>query len=214
MGRVHVIDNPLAKYYLSCLRDKSTRPDSFRTYMEILGIYLGFELSKYLDWEEIDVETPLAKAKGLKPSSKLLMVAILGASIPLVMGIVKVLPWAGIGLIAARRIEKEGEVKVNVYYKRLPENLSSYTVIVVDPMLATGKTIDTVLNYLEEKNVKKTIVATIIASKPGIKYIIAKHENVTILTFAIDPVLNTNMFIVPGLGDAGDRSLSVTFYDV
>lgn len=210
MDRVHVIDNPLAKYYLSCLRDKNTRPDTFRMYMEILGIYLGFELSRYLDWEEVDVETPLAKAKGLKPSGKLLIVAILGASIPLVTGIVKVLPWAGIGLIAARRIEKEGGVEVNVYYKRLPENLSSYTVIVVDPMLATGKTINTVLNYLEEKNVKKTIVATIIASKPGIKYITAKHENTTILTFAIDPILDTNMFIVPGLGDAGDRSLGVS----
>ncbi len=211
MDRVHVIDNPLAKYYLTLLRDKNTRPDKFREYMRILGNYMGFEISRLLDWQETSVETPLSRAKGVKPRGKLLIVAILGASIPMAIGLLEALPWAGLGLVAARRIEENNGVRIEVYYKRLPKELTNYTTIVTDPMLATGKTMDVVLSLLEESGVKKIIVGTIISSKPGIEYITARHPNVDIVTYAIDPILNDKWFIVPGLGDAGDRSLGVVF---
>lgn len=207
MSGLFVIDNKLAKHYLTVLRDKSTRPAAFREYMRRLGFVLGYEASKYVKWSSVAVETPLARAPGLKPESPLLIVGILGASIPLVQGVWDALPWAGLGLVAARRVESEGGVEVEIYYQRLPRELSDYVVFLGDPMLATGKTISKAIDILVSRGASEIVVLTVIASKPGVEYVRKKHPSVPIIAVEVDPELDDKYFIVPGLGDAGDRSL-------
>ncbi|OYT39281.1 MAG: uracil phosphoribosyltransferase [Desulfurococcales archaeon ex4484_58] len=204
---VIVVENPLAKYYLTILRDRNTSPKLFREYVRKLGFILGYEASRYIKWKNTFVETPLARAEGIKPIKPVIVVGILGASIPLIQGIWDAIPWAGLGLVAARRIESEYEVEIEVYYERLPDDLSPYTVLIADPMLATGKTIVNTIELLKKRNAKEIVVLTIIASKYGVEYVHGREKNVPIITITIDPFLNDRFFIVPGLGDAGDRGL-------
>ncbi|ADI31771.1 uracil phosphoribosyltransferase [Staphylothermus hellenicus] len=207
-GDLVIVDNPLVKYYLTILRDHRTTPKIFRDYIRRLGFILGYEASRYLRWKKVFVETPLAKSEGLEIGKPVLIVGILGASIPMIEGIWDALPWAGLGLVAARRHEYPDRVEVDVYYERLPEDLSIYTILLIDPMLATGKTIVKVVKKLRDRKARDIIILTIISSKPGIEYIRRELGNIPIITVAIDPLLNDKFFIVPGLGDAGDRGLS------
>lgn len=207
MKKVVLIDNPLAKHYLTILRDKSTPPRIFREYMRRVGFIMGYEVSKLLKWRVTNVETPLAEASGLEPEGKLLIIGVLGASIPLINGMWEALPWAGLGLIAAKRIESEGGVDVNVFYERIPDDLSNYTVIVADPMLATGSTMLVALDKIYSRGCRDAVVAVVIASRRGVELLHEKTD-VTVVALAIDPELNDKFFIVPGLGDAGDRSLN------
>ncbi len=212
-SRVNVIDNPLAQYYLAVLRDKNTGSSVFREVLERIGFILGYEISRDLAWKTREVETPLAKAIGYFPSGKLLVVGVLGASIPLINGIVKALPWAGIGLIAAKRVETSGGVRVAIYYERLPISLARYEkIILADPMLATGKTIEASIKHLRQRGARSIIVTSVIASRPGIEYLLGHVADIKIYTVGIDPVLNDKFFIVPGLGDAGDRGLGVDLF--
>lgn len=204
---VYLVDNELAKYYLSILRDRNTKPKTFREYVKKLGFILGYEASRFFKWKSVFIETPLSKTSGVKPCKPLLIVGILGASIPMIQGIWEALPWAGLGLVAARRIESEDDVKVEIYYERLPEDLSPYTILVGDPMLATGKTIVSVIELLREREGQDIVVLAIIASKYGIEYVTSRVGSIPIVAVAIDPFLNDKFFIVPGLGDAGDRGL-------
>jgi len=209
-----IIDNPLAKYYLTILRSKNTTPKIFRDHIRKLGFILGYEASKYLKWRKVFIETPLAKTEGLEPAKPVYIVGILGASIPMIEGIWDVIPWAGLGLIAARRKEYPGKVEVEVYYERLPEDLSFYTILLIDPMLATGKTMVSVIERLRKKGAREIIVLTIISSKQGIEYVWRNAGKIPIITVAVDPMLNDKFFIVPGLGDAGDRGLGHDYVSV
>ncbi len=208
-NNVIVIDNPLAKHYVTVIRSKETPPMVFRSIVRKLGFILGYELSRFLQWSNVFVETPLARAKGVVPGNRVIIVGILGASIPLVEGMWEALPWAGLGLVAAKRIEEEDGVKVLTYYTRLPDDLSEYTVVIADPMLATGKTIDTSIEFMKERRAREVIIASIISSKPGIEFLLSKHKSIKIITIEVDPKLNSKWFIVPGLGDAGDRGLGI-----
>lgn len=203
-----VIDNPLAKHYLTVLRDHRTTPKIFRDYIRRLGFILGYEASRYLRWKKVFVETPLAKSEGIELGKPVLIVGILGASIPMIEGIWDALPWAGLGLVAARRREYPDRVEVDVYYERLPEDLSIYTILLIDPMLATGKTLVNVIERLKKRGARDIVILTIISSKQGIEYVRREAGNIPIITVAVDPLLNDRFFIIPGLGDAGDRGLS------
>jgi uracil phosphoribosyltransferase len=208
--RVTIVENPLAKYYLSLLRNKNTRPPQFRDAMEKLGEILAYEASRRLEWISRDIETPLSKTMGLYPSGNIIVVGILGASIPMLNGITRMLPWAGIGLIAARRLETRGGVEPVVYYERLPASMEKYSLtLLVDPMLATGKTIEAAVKHLRRRGAGRILILTIIASKPGLNYILENLRDVDVYTISIDPILNEDYMIVPGLGDAGDRALNV-----
>ncbi|MEM0380862.1 MAG: uracil phosphoribosyltransferase [Desulfurococcaceae archaeon] len=212
MNNVFVINNPLAKHYLTILRDKSTKPSIFRQYMRKLGFILGYEASKYIDWKNTIVETPLAKSNGLKIDKPILVIGVLGASIPLVQGILDAYPQAGLGLIAARRIETTSGIDVEIYYQRLPDLLDKYNVMIGDPMLATGTTLLKIIDLVIEKRAFKIMVLSVIASRFGIENIRKKYSDIPILVVEIDQELNDRFFIVPGLGDAGDRSLSPEIY--
>jgi len=204
---VYVVDNPLAKYYLTILRNRETPPHVFREYLRKTGLVLGYEVSRYLKWSGVFVETPLARASGLKPGKQLIIVGVLGASLPLVYGMWEALPWAGLGLVAARRIEERGDVEVEVYYYRLPDDMSSYTAVIADPMLATGKTMVKSVDLVKERGCRDIVIASVIASRHGIEYVRRRYKEIPIVTVEVDPLLNDRFFIVPGLGDAGDRGL-------
>lgn len=211
--QITVIDNPLAQHYLTILRDKNTKPMIFREALRRLGFILGYEAAKHLRWRRVFVETPLAKAEGVKPSKPLLIVGVLGASIPLIEGMWEALPWAGLGLVAARRREDLAEgVEVDIYYQRLPDDLSPFTIILADPMLATGKTLVGVIKKLRFRGARDIIVTTVVSSKQGINHLMRNAGELPLITIAIDPILNSKYFIVPGLGDAGDRGLGYDLY--
>ena len=206
--RVYIIDNPLAKYLLTILRNKNTLPPKFREVMRKLGFILAYEISRELMWKEITVETPLSKARGIEPYTNIWIIAILGAGVPLAQGIHEAFPWAGLGFIAARRIEEDKDIRVEVYYERMPESLKRTITIIADPMLATGNTMVKVLEIVRRRECEKVIIASVVASKYGIKKILDLFNDVNIYVLTIDPELNDKAFIVPGLGDAGDRALN------
>ena len=207
-NRVYIIDNPLAKYLLTVLRNKNTLPPTFREVMRKLGFILAYEISRELMWKEITVETPLSKAKGIEPYTNIWIIAILGAGVPLAQGIHEAFPWAGLGFIAARRFEEDKDIRVEVYYERMPESLKGAITIIADPMLATGNTMVKVLEIVRRRECGKVIIASVVASKYGVKKILDLFNDVNIYVLTIDPELNDKAFIVPGLGDAGDRALN------
>ena len=207
-NRVYIIDNPLAKYLLTILRNKNTLPPKFREVMRKLGFILAYEISRELMWKEITVETPLSKAKGIEPYTNIWIIAILGAGVPLALGIHEAFPWAGLGFIAARRFEEDKDIRVEVYYERMPESLKRTITIIADPMLATGNTMVKVLEIVRRRECEKVIIASVVASKYGVKKILDLFNDVNIYVLTIDPELNDKAFIVPGLGDAGDRALN------
>ena len=208
--KIVIIDNPLIKSYLTILRDARTPPPIFREIMERIGFYIGFEIAKFLDWRGAKITTPLERTEGLTLSREVIAIGILGASLPLLYGFTKSMPWAGIGLIAARRIEdhNKGYPDVEIYYTRLPRDLHNKVVVLLDPMLATGLTLKKSLELLSRLGASDVIVASVIASKEGLEKL-SKEKNVkAIILCAVDEKLDKNYFIVPGLGDAGDRALS------
>ena len=207
-NRVYIIDNPLAKYLLTILRNKNTLPPKFREVMRKLGFILAYEISRELMWKEITVETPLSKAKGIEPYTNIWIIVILGAGVPLAQGIHEAFPWAGLGFIAARRFEEDKDIRVEVYYERMPESLKRTITIIADPMLATGNTMVKVLEIVRRRECEKVIIASVVASKYGVKKILDLFNDVNIYVLTIDPELNDKAFIVPGLGDAGDRALN------
>jgi uracil phosphoribosyltransferase len=210
--RVRVIGDevPYARWLLARLRDRSTSPEEFRRYMREAGRLLAIYSSRELEWVKVSVTTPLgAQAEELELASPPLVVGVLGAALPLVEGYAEVFPSSRIGLVAARRLESEGGVRVELYYRRLPR-VHTGSAVVLDPMLATGKTIDRVIEEVKSIGAGKVIVGSVIASRPGLSYIGRRHPDVTIYSLAVDPDLDSRFFIVPGLGDAGDRSLGVS----
>lgn len=200
---------PIARWILRNLRDKGTPPESFKTWMWRAGLLLASHVSRELAWREVKVTTPLGvDAAEYEPAVEPLLVGVLGASLPLLEGFSTLYPGAPVGLVAARRLEGEGRVEIKIYYERLPAAYKGPAVI-VDPMLATGYTIGAVARHLMERGVEKIIAATVIASRAGISYLESNRIVDAVYTLAVDPALNENFFIVPGLGDAGDRSLGV-----
>lgn len=202
-------ESPLSRYVLRILRDRSTGFEEFRRGMRIAGSILAVFIARELKWKEIDVETPLGvKARELEPSDPVYVVGVLGASIPMVEGFSSMIPSSRIALVAARRVEEPGKVSIEVYYTRMPRRFDGPAVI-LDPMLATGKTVAEAIKIVKSRGASKVVVGSVIASKPGVEYIRGLYSDVAIYSLALDPELDENFFIVPGLGDAGDRALGV-----
>ncbi|GBF09404.1 uracil phosphoribosyltransferase [Aeropyrum pernix] len=202
-------ETPLARYVLRVLRDRTTGFPEFRRYVRIAGSILAVYIAGELGWVEEEVETPLgAKAKELAPAGPVYLVGILGASLPMVEGFASMMPEARIALVAARRVEEPGRLKIEVYYSRLPRRFDG-PAVVLDPMLATGKTVAEAVRLARDRGASKVVIGSIIASRQGVEYISSLYGDTPIYTLALDPELDENYFIVPGLGDAGDRALGV-----
>ncbi|MDR9419610.1 uracil phosphoribosyltransferase [Gracilimonas sp.] len=203
MKEVIEVQHPVVKRYLSILRDKNTETAPFRRAMGTIGTVLAYRALENLPLRETEVETPIQKTTGYKPSAEVFVIPILRAGLSLVDGIISFMPDAKVGHIGVYRDEETHE-PVN-YYHNFPGGLTGAYTLVVDPMLATGGTGSHAINFLKENGADNIRFVSLISAPEGIKRIHDDHPDVPIITAAIDEKLNDDAFIVPGLGDAGDR---------
>ncbi|NPD87999.1 MAG: uracil phosphoribosyltransferase [Asgard group archaeon] len=193
------------------LRDKQTPPASFRITLKRIGNFLAYEASKYLDTKTSSVETPLGTANFDEHKDDIVIISILRAALPMSDGVLEILPEAAVGVVSASRgkmLETDGtDFRIDCTYTSIPF-LEDKVAIIVDPMLASGSTMLFLLKQLVNQKPKKIIILCAIAAKFGIEKILEHYPEVLILSGAIDPILNENGYIVPGLGDAGDRAFN------
>jgi len=203
MKNVIEIDHPVVKRYLSILRDKSTETAPFRRAMSTIGTILAYQALTDLPLKTYDVETPIQTTTGFKPSAEVFVIPILRAGLSLIDGIISFMPDAKVGHIGVYRDEETHE-PVN-YYHNFPGGLKGAYTLVVDPMLATGGSGSHAINFLKENGADNIRFVSLISAPEGIERLQKDHPDVPIITAAIDEKLNADAFIVPGLGDAGDR---------
>ncbi len=198
------LKHPLVEHKLAILRDKRTGTKEFRELVSELATMLCYEAMKDAEMYETEIETPMTKMKTRKINEdKYAFVPILRAGTGMLDGIINLVPNAKIGHVGMYRDEQT--FKPNVYYFKVPKDIDKREVLVLDPMLATGGSgIDTI-ELLKEKGAKNIKFLCIIAAPEGIKAMQEKHPDVKIFTTSVDEKLNENAYIVPGLGDAGDR---------
>ena len=199
-----VLDNPLIQHKLAIIRDKKTGTKEFREIIGELATFLCYEAMSDAKLEEVEIETPICKTKVKKLNeNKYAFVPILRAGTGMLDGLLKAIPNAKIGHVGLYRNEETHE-PVRYYYK-MPSDISSREVIVLDPMLATGGSASDTITMLKNDEVKNIKFLCIISAPEGIKKLEEAHPDVKIYTTAVDEKLNENAYIVPGLGDAGDR---------
>ncbi len=203
--RVTLIDHPMVQHKLSILRDKETPSKQFRELVRELALFEGYEATRDLPLSGVDVETPICTAHCQQISGKkLAIVPILRAGLGMVDGVLDLVPAARVGHLGMYRNEETHQPVA--YYAKLPEDIAERVVIVVDPMLATGGSAVAAIQYLREHGVTGTIkLMFIVAAPQGIDAVLAADNDVQLYTCAIDEKLNEAAYIVPGLGDAGDR---------
>ncbi|MBX3089893.1 MAG: uracil phosphoribosyltransferase [Cryobacterium sp.] len=204
--RVHVADHPLVTHKLTVLRDKRTTSPVFRALAEELVTLLAYEATRNVRVEKVSVETPVSTASGLAISKpRPLVVPILRAGLGMLEGMVKLVPTAEVGFLGLVRDEQT--LQPTTYAKRLPEDLSNRQCFVLDPMLATGGSLLAAINYLFERGAVDVTAVCLIGAPEGLKMIeeATQGREVTIVLGALDEKLNEVGYIVPGLGDAGDR---------
>ena len=198
------LKHPLVEHKLAILRNKKTGTKEFREIVSELATMLCYEAMKDAKMEEVEIETPIQKMKTRKINEdNYAFVPILRAGTGMLDGIIQVVPNAKIGHIGMYRDEET--FKPNVYFFKVPKDINKREVLILDPMLATGGSGLDAIELLKEKGVTKIKFLCIIAAPEGIKAIEEKHPDVQIYTAAIDEKLNEKAYIVPGLGDAGDR---------
>ncbi|MCL1914597.1 MAG: uracil phosphoribosyltransferase [Eubacteriaceae bacterium] len=201
---VFVIDHPLIKHKTAMLRDKSTNVRDFRILVKEVSMLMGYELTKGLALETVEIETPLDTMQAeMLTNTDLAIVPILRAGLGMADGILELVPNAKVGHIGLYR-DHDTHMPVE-YYCKLPPDIHERTVIVLDPMLATGGSAVAAINLIKKRGGKKIVYACIIAAPEGLKVLNDAHGDVDIYIAALDQRLNSDKYIVPGLGDAGDR---------
>ena len=204
MSKVHVIDHPMVQHKLSIMRDKETGPKDFRQLLQEISLLMGYEITREIPLEEIQIETPICKMTAKRVlGRKMAIIPILRAGLGMVDGLLNLVPVAKVGHIGLYRNEKTHEPVV--YYCKLPEDIDNRFVIVTDPMLATGGSSCDALQMLKDRGCKNIKLMCLVAAPEGIEKVQKMHPDVDIYVAAIDERLNENAYIVPGLGDAGDR---------
>ena len=204
MANVHVLDHPLIQHKLAILRNKNTGTKEFRALISEIAGLMCYEATRNLPTEEIEVETPMMTAKcRVLAGKKLAIVPILRAGLGMVDSMVDLIPSAKIGHIGLYR-DPETHEPVE-YYCKLPEDVGNRQVFVVDPMLATGGSAVAAIDFLKKHGCKNIIMMNIIGCPEGIKTVQEAHPDVELYLAACDERLNDHAYILPGLGDAGDR---------
>ena len=204
MSNVHVLDHPLIQHKLAILRDKNTGTKEFRSLISEIAGLMCYEATRNLPTVEVDVETPMMTAKcRVLAGKKLAIVPVLRAGLGMVDSMVDLIPSAKIGHIGLYR-DPETHMPVE-YYCKLPEDIGARQVYVVDPMLATGGSAVAAIDFLKQHGCKNIIMMNIIGCPEGIKTVQEAHPDVEIYLAACDERLNDHAYILPGLGDAGDR---------
>ena len=204
MGKVYVLDHPLILHKLAILRSKNTSVKEFRELISEISGLMCYEATRNLPTKEVEVQTPVAVAKCRRlAGKKLAIIPILRAGLGMVDAMVDLIPSAKIGHIGLYR-DPETHLPVE-YYCKLPEDIGNRQVFVVDPMLATGGSAVAAINFLKEHGCKNIIMMNIIGCPEGVAAVQEAHPDVDIYLAAQDEKLNEHAYIVPGLGDAGDR---------
>lgn len=204
MGNLHVLDHPLLQHKLSILRDEKTGVKDFRQVVSEIATLMCYEATRDLPLEEVEIQTPIAKARvKVIAGKKMAIVPILRAGLGMVDGILTLVPSAKVGHIGLYRDPKTLEPVE--YYCKMPNDISERDVIILDPMLATGGSASAAIQFLKNYEVKSIKLMNIIAAPEGIARVQKDHPEVDIYCAAVDERLNDHGYIVPGLGDAGDR---------
>lgn len=204
MENVHIFDHPLIGHKISYLRDKNTDTAKFRSVVEEVSMLMAYEVLRDLPTKDVQVETPLAIAQCQRIDARnLIIVPILRAGLGMVSGFEKLLPFVRIGHVGMERNEETHEPRA--YYYKMPKNIDTASVIVVDPMLATGGSASDTITHLKENGARNIKFVCLIAVQEGLDRLHTTHPDVQIYVAQLDPILNDNAYIVPGVGDAGDR---------
>lgn len=210
--KIHVADHPLIAHKLTVLRDEKTNSPTFRQLTEELVMLLAYEATREVKTVPLTIQTPVSQTTGkILAKPRPVVVPILRAGLGMLEGMTRLIPTAEVGFLGMVRDEKT--LQASTYANRLPENLEGRQCYILDPMLATGGTLIAAMNYLIERGAKDITAITILAAPEGIKNVqnafASSDFPITIVTGALDEKLNEHGYIVPGLGDAGDRLYGV-----
>ncbi len=200
-----VIKNPLVHSYMTMIRDKRTSFKDFRDYVDKLAVMLAYECARELNIRKKSIKTPLGKFQGCAANGEIILLPILRAGLGLVHGFNYIFPYARIAHMGLYRDEED--LKPVKYYFKFPrlKHFNNTSVFILDPMLATGGSINCTIAELHRLGIRKIVIASLLCAPEGIKEIYSKYKHIPIYTCSLDKGLNKRGFIVPGLGDAGDR---------
>ncbi|MBE0492277.1 MAG: uracil phosphoribosyltransferase [Sulfurospirillum sp.] len=203
MDLVTVINHPLIQHKLSILRDEKTEPFQFRLLVDEISYLMLFEATRDLPLRDVQVQTPIAMANTKKLNTKIMICPILRAALGMLDSVFKLIPDASVGFLGFQRNEKT--LAAEFYYAKLPNDHKERTAIIIDPMFATGGTAIDAVSFLKSKGVKDIRFLSLVAAPEGLQKFASVHSDVRVYTACIDDRLNENGYIIPGLGDAGDR---------
>lgn len=204
MGKLHIIDHPMIQHKLTIMRSKKTGSKDFRELLNEIAMFMGYELTRDLPLKDVEIETPVSKMTAQTiAGKKLAIVPILRAGLGMVDGLLNLVPVAKVGHIGLYR-DPDTHEPVE-YYCKLPLDIEDRIVIVVDPMLATGGSASDALQMLKDKGCTNLRLMCLVGAPEGVEKVTKDHPDVDIFIAALDEKLNEHAYIVPGLGDAGDR---------
>lgn len=199
-----LINHPLVKKDITILRNKNTNTETFRAAVTRISNILAVEISISFSLKDCKVKTPLELTKGYKLKHEVVLIPVLRAGLGMVEGFLQLIPDAKLGHVGLER--NETTLQPMSYYLKTPKNLGKAEVILLDPMLATGGSASAAISFLKKRRAKNIIFACLLAAPEGIEKILTDHPDVIIFSSALDRQLNKNGYILPGLGDAGDRT--------
>ena len=204
MSTFHLVDHPLVQHKLTIMRDKNTSSKDFRQLLDEISMLMGYEVTRNLPLEDVEIETPICKATLKRlAGKKLAIVPILRAGLGMVDGLLRLVPSARVGHIGLYR-DPETHMPVE-YYCKMPQGIEERLTIVVDPMLATGGSASDAITMVKARGAQNVLLMCLVAAPEGVKKVQEFHPDVDIYCAALDERLNEHAYIVPGLGDAGDR---------
>jgi len=199
-----LIQHPLVKKDITVLRDKKTNTEMFRAAVKRISNVMAVEISTTFSLKEIKVETPLERTNGYKLLHDVVLIPVLRAGLGMVDGFLEIIPDAKLGHVGLER--NEITLEPNTYYLKTPKDLKNSDVILLDPMLATGGSASAAITFLKKRGAKNLVFACLISAPEGVKKMLKEHPDLIIFTAVLDRQLNKKGYILPGLGDAGDRT--------
>jgi len=207
MKGVTVINHPLVQHHLTRLRDERTGPEEFRRALGEVAALMLYEATRSFAVRPVSVNTPLEKARGCRLEREVVLVPVLRAGLGMLDTILPLVPHARVGFIGLKR--EESTLRAAFYHKSLPADLRQFEVVLIDPMLATGGSAVAAMDLLGEHHVRRVRLVSLVAAPEGIRHLRRHYPALPIFTAAVDRQLNEKGYILPGLGDAGDRLFGV-----